>query len=244
MNRWLLIDNSNSFSKFRLANPSSLENWQKIVPTKSLSNENSLFFLKEIDFDQVVLCSVVPESRKIFQNSFKNIPFAELNLQNLPSVINSNNIEGIGNDRLANILSTWLLYECPALIIDMGTAITFDFLGEKGEILGGMIFPGMEMAKKSLHSYTSLLPLLDERKYPEIGLHTEDAIYAGIFQGYQGVIENILQKAKKWLPSNHLIIATGGGIPFLKENFSGRVDIFNSDLTLEGIRLFQSLNSL
>ena len=235
---FLLIDNSNSFSKIRLSDKKELKEWNKIIPTKEITKKTLLSSLKEISFEQVILCSVVPKVATTIKKALNDFPLIEINANQAPPYLQAKQIQGLGNDRIANCLAAHSLYQSPAIIIDAGTVITIDIISKEGKILGGFLFPGLEIAKTYLPSSTEQIPLILDLKKVDIGTNTKEALQGGIFYGYQGLLESILKQAKQFLPEKHLIIATGGDSNFIKQILDKKVDIFNPHLTLEGLRLF------
>ncbi|MEJ5167088.1 MAG: type III pantothenate kinase [Thermoanaerobaculia bacterium] len=141
----------------------------------------------------------------------------------------------VGVDRIVNAVALKEKYGCPGIVVDFGTAITFDVVSEKGEYLGGLICPGISMSLENLFKKTSLLPLVDFKKPPSvIGKNTIHSIQSGIYYGFLGLIEGILQKIiKEKGPFNH-IVATGGYSEIISKDIP-LITAVEVELTLWGL---------
>lgn len=141
----------------------------------------------------------------------------------------------VGVDRIVNAVGLKEKYGCPGIVVDFGTAITFDVVSEKGEYLGGLICPGISMSLENLFKKTSLLPLVDFKKPPTvIGKNTTHSIQSGIYYGFIGLIEGILQKIiKEKGPFPH-IVATGGYSEIISKDIPLITNV-EMELTLWGL---------
>ena len=157
--------------------------------------------------------------------------------------IHYENPEEVGADRIANAVAAYAFYGGPVIVLDFGTATTFDCVSRKGEYLGGVIAPGPGISADSLSKYTSKLPRVEIAK-PEkaIGKSTIGGIRSGLYYGYIGLIKEILKRVKSEMNGKPVVIATGGlaGLiaPELKE-----VKTVVPELTLEGIRIIWGKNN-
>lgn len=143
----------------------------------------------------------------------------------------------VGADRISNAAGAFALYGAPVIVVDFGTAITFDIVAEGGVYLGGVIAPGLDMGPRCLAEGTALLPRVEMRR-PEavIGKSTTAAIRSGIYFGACGLIERVLEELEKEGLRGSRIVFTGGGA----EMVAGAVDrdvTVNPLLTLEGLRI-------
>lgn len=141
----------------------------------------------------------------------------------------------LGMDRLAAVIGAWsILPDTPLLIIDAGTAITYDFLNERGEYIGGNISPGIEMRFKALHAFSSQLPLVEkEGDTPDYGYNTETALRSGVVQGVQWEIEGYIRKLQYEHPRLFTFL-TGGDAFFF--DYTAKKQIFaDSFLVLKGL---------
>ncbi len=155
--------------------------------------------------------------------------------------INIDNPEDAGQDRLLNALAIKKLNLDPAIIIDFGTATTFDVIGQTGSYEGGIISPGINLSIDSLYNSTSRLPKiilksLKDEKNTLIGKNTISAMQSGIFWGYVCMIEGLIKKIKKHNPTSK-IVATGGLCEIFKKNITS-IDLIEKDLTLIGLAYY------
>jgi type III pantothenate kinase len=193
-----------------------------------------------------VLASVVPPLTAIFE---------ELSLRILgkppvvvgPGVatgirIRIENPSEVGADRVANTAAVHKLYGGPAIVIDLGTATTFDVVSREGDYLGGAIAPGLGISAEALVRRTAKLPKV-ELTFPEraIGINTVTAMRSGLVIGYVGLVKELVLRLKKELPGSPKVIATGG-MAELVAAWTEVIDIVNPRLTLDGIRIIYELN--
>lgn len=144
----------------------------------------------------------------------------------------------VGADRIVNSVAAYNKYRSSLIVIDFGTATTFDAISEKGEYLGGAISPGIMISSEALFKYASKLPRVDIHTPPEriIGKDTAGSIKSGIIYGYGGLVDGMVDRMKKEMNTQPRIIATGGLAP-LMANVSKRIEIVDLSLTLEGLRI-------
>ena len=148
----------------------------------------------------------------------------------------------VGADRIANALAAFRLYGGPAVVMDLGTATTFDCVGGCGDYLGGAILPGPHLAARALAEHTAMLPLVDVRKPRRvIGRHTVECIQAGIYFGYLGMLEKVLKLTlAEMRGAGHgpgiRVLATGGLASLFAGNLTAGTTMV-ADLTLQGLRL-------
>lgn len=146
--------------------------------------------------------------------------------------------EKVGADRITNAYGAWKFHGLPAIVVDIGTAITIDAVSASAEFLGGAIAPGPAMSAASLSNHTAQLPRIEPRLPDDvIGTDTESAIQSGIMHGTVGMILHIVGEMKKEHLSNGdvRVIITGGGAQALKPAFKGTGFCFDPDLTLKGL---------
>lgn len=148
------------------------------------------------------------------------------------------NPDEVGADRIVNAVAAFHLYKQSLIVIDFGTATTFDAISEKGEYLGGAISPGIGIASESLFKSASKLPRVELIAPPDnvIGKDTINSIKSGIIFGYAGLVDGIVYRMKKEMGSNPKVIATGG-LAVLLSNVSETIEDVEPDLTLNGLRI-------
>lgn len=204
-------------------------------------------FMEVKNVSSVIISSVVPYLDKILQRftveCFRRSPvflssldFRKIENFNLHGEGSEKLSSFIGSDRVANLVGTLKKYNMPMMriIIDLGTAMTVDVLTKINEYEGGVIFPGPQLTMESLYHGTALLPKLPFEKSPFICKRiTKQAMISGVFWGYIGAIEKILDNLI--IPTDHhKIIITGGYVSIFKEYFSFDYEI-DENLTLQGL---------
>lgn len=144
----------------------------------------------------------------------------------------------VGADRIANAVAAYHKYRTALIVIDFGTATTFDAISEKGEYLGGAISPGIGISSEALFLNASKLPRVEIFKPPAvvIGKDTAASIKAGIIFGYAGLVDGMVKRMKRELEGRVKVIATGGLAPLLMDT-AETIEAVEPDLTLKGLRL-------
>ena len=196
------------------------------------------------NIDGVAIASVVPEILNNIEIYFRNnleLPIFKVEADKLNIEINIQNPNEAGQDRLINAFAVKKMKFDPAIIIDFGTATTFDVIGNGGAYLGGIISPGVNLSIESLYKSTSRLPKislksLDNEKNTLLGRCTISAIESGVFWGYVCMIEGLIHKLKKY-HSNSKVIATGGLSQVFKNNIKS-IDLIEKNLTINGLAYF------
>ncbi len=149
-----------------------------------------------------------------------------------------NNPPELGADRIVNAVAAYKKYHQSLIIIDFGTATTFDVVSEKGEYLGGAISPGIMIASEALFREASKLPRVEIFERPEnvVGKDTAGSIKSGIIFGYAGLVDGIVERMQAQLDTVPVVLATGGLAP-LMANVARSIEKVESSLTLEGLRI-------
>jgi len=152
------------------------------------------------------------------------------------------NPKEVGADRIANTAAVQKLYGGPAIVLDLGTATTFDVVSKDGDYMGGAIAPGLGIAADALVRRTAKLPKV-ELTFPEnaVGRSTVAAMQSGLVIGYVGLVKELVARLKKELGGNAKVIATGGMAEMISA-WTEVIDIVSPRLTLEGIRIIYELN--
>ena len=191
-------------------------------------------------FKKAVFSSVVPKVYSIFYRYlFKNFKIKCLEIKDMPIkkilTIDIKKPSQVGSDRIANAIAAHKLYKKNFIIVDFGTATTFDIVSKNGVYKGGIISPGIELSLESLNKYTSSLPLIKFKKTKKvIGKNTLEAMYSGFFWGYSGLIKNIILKVQKDLKTKYNIIYTGGLAEFFVDTMKKKAFV-DRDLTIKGL---------
>ncbi|MCB1133113.1 MAG: type III pantothenate kinase, partial [Verrucomicrobiae bacterium] len=148
--------------------------------------------------------------------------------------------EGIGADRLANAVGAVARHGFPAVVIDFGTAVTFDVISDQPAYCGGVIAPGLGAMTGYLVRRTALLPLIEiEEPVAAIGKSTTQAMQAGAVFGYRGLVRGILDKIRSEMTGSPKIIATGGDAALIAKGLPD-IQVVDADVTLEGLRIVAS----
>ena len=242
--RLLLIDISNSFTKLALADETQLLRRKKIA-TQALTEESLRKLVGSWKFSRVILCSVVPEKNAAVEAAFPQ-PILQLSHKiELGIGINYPRPASIGADRLANAVAAAAIYGAPSVVVDFGTAVTFDIISPEKNYIGGVIAPGLEVMTDYLYDRTALLPRINLLEpVSAIGRTTRDAMLAGAIHGYRGLVKEILEQIRAELSVKKLhVIATGGYAALIAAHLPA-LKIVNPDITLEGLRIIALRNPI
>jgi type III pantothenate kinase len=242
---YLLVDISNSYTKFAFASTKRISPPVRIV-TNRLSSALFLRFLKQRRVRQVMVSSVVPERNSVISKAAgkTGVLWLDSTLK-LAVGIDYPAPESIGADRLANAAAVAALYGCPAIVVDFGTAVTFDIVSARRNYIGGVIAPGLEAMTNFLYQRTALLPKLSLKEPRHaIGRSTIGAMLSGAVFGYRGLVREILARIRaEEFPRRKLhIVATGGYARLIAAQLP-EITAVRPHLTLEGLRIIANLNS-
>ena len=205
----------------------------------SLKSLKKLFSFK-IKLEGVIVTSVVPKVdsllTQVVQQTFALTPLI-VQAKNIGVAVSYCNPKEVGTDRLVNARAAFEKYQTALLIVDFGTATTFDYINSQGAYCGGAIAPGIELANESLHLKTAQLPKVPIKKTARvIGKRTAQNMQAGVFHGYVGLTDHLVKKMCKESLASPKVIATGGYAKLIAAS-SQTIEKVHPDLTLEGLRL-------
>ena len=242
--RYLLIDISNSFTKLAFSSPTRLSRPRRIA-TADLGPEFLRRLLRRDSVDLLVVSSVVPAKNRAIRQAARDRRVLWLTpTLNLGVGVEYPAPKTIGADRLANAAAVAVLYGTPAIVVDFGTAVTFDIVSERNAYVGGVIAPGLESMTNFLYQRTALLPKLSLREpRSAVGKSTEGAMMAGAIFGYRGLVREIIRriKAERFPRQRVQVIATGGYARLIARQLP-EIDAVHPNLTLEGLRIVAVLN--
>ena len=202
--------------------------------------------LETQDIREVALCSVVPPLtatfEELFQRYFHISPLVVGAGVKTEVRIRMDNPREVGADRIVNAAAAHHLYHDPVIIVDLGTATTFDTVSGEGDYLGGAIAPGINTAAEALFTRAAMLPRV-ELVHPKqaIGTNTIDAMQSGIVFGYVGLVEGVVARIRQELGEKAKVVATGGYAQLIARE-TAVIDEVNPDLTLIGLRLIYLMN--
>ena len=225
--------------EFRLASDKNLNQIEYENLLKSI--------FKDYNIDGCVIGSVVTELDKKFKNAVKNVfglePVIVSNKIKCGVKIVADEPEEVGADRIANASAVAKMNIGAVIVVDFGTATTFDIVNSKNEFCGGIIIPGLKTQLKSLYSATSKLPQIEMDFSPvAVAQNTKDAILAGVIRGCACAVDGLVEQCEKELSEKVKLIATGGYSGFMANYMKRKFDYVNPILTLEGLKYIYELN--
>jgi type III pantothenate kinase len=230
-----------------------VKDWRIRTERKTTEDEfnviaNSLFAIGGIDVGRIrrtAISCVVPPMVTILDS------FCRKYLGHAPQWVNArsftgmpiliNNPSELGADRIVNSVAAYHKYRQGLIVIDFGTATTFDVVSENGEYLGGAISPGIMIASEALFREASKLPRVEifERPDAVVGKDTAGSIKSGIIFGYAGLVDGMVARIKRQMDSDPMVLATGGLAPLMAD-VAASIQKVEPSLTLEGLRLISN----
>ena len=145
------------------------------------------------------------------------------------------NVKEIGSDRIANAIGSFNMYKRNCIVIDFGTATTFDVINKMGVYVGGVIAPGIKLSISNLNKATALLPIINLKSNNKFyGKNTKDALNSGFLWGYQGLINNIVKKIRLSEKNSYKIILTGGYANLFKKLVLYKPSV-DENITIKGV---------
>jgi type III pantothenate kinase len=201
--------------------------------------------LKKYSVKNIIYCSVNEKNKekKLLDSIKKEVPLIMMSSSLILPIKNMySNKKTLGGDRLASIVGAYCLYKKATLVIDAGTCITYDFLNDKNEYLGGSISLGIGIKYKALHNFTAKLPLINQIKsVPLCCKTTEDCIISGVINGTIMEVEGIIDDYKKRYGQINVVL-TGGDAKFIQNNLKTKT-IIEENLILYGLKNILDINA-
>ena len=199
-------------------------------------------FVGKNQVDGAALCSVVPRATPLVRRAV-DLDWRVDSLELTPKTLRGLGIDypkpnSIGPDRLANAVAAKARFGAPVVVVDFGTAVTFDVVNARGNYAGGIIAPGLAAMTDYLHEKTALLPKIEIREVKSaIGKSTEQAMLVGAVHGYRGLVRELIGELKRELHAKKLPVIFTGGYAKLIAAKMPEISAVAPDLTLEGLRL-------
>jgi type III pantothenate kinase len=248
----LLFDIGNTHTHVGLANNRRVLR-QINVPTREWFGGKAAARVKKFAgakiIDGAILCSVVPRATPLVRKTVRKhwkLDTLELTPKTVRGVgIDYPKPNSIGPDRLANAVAARKRFGAPVVVVDFGTAVTFDVVNRAGNYAGGIIAPGLAAMTDYLHEKTALLPRITIREInTAVGKSTEQAMLIGAVHGYRGLVRELIAELKRELKVKKLpVVATGGCAKLIAAKLP-EISAVSPDLTLEGLRLVWEVQSL
>lgn len=191
--------------------------------------------------DGVIICSVVPKLTPVIEKTIYKVfnikPVIIGKDINLPIKNKYKNPGQVGQDRLVDAIAVKYIYGAPAIIVDSGTAVTFDYISKNGDYEGGLIVPGIDISLKALYEKTALLPdvkLKDDKGMSLVGKDTVNSIKSGLLNGFGSLADGVIARIKARYGKDIKVVGTGGYIGLIKK-YAVSIDIIDEFLILKGL---------
>jgi len=242
----LAVDIGNTSVTFGIFKKSKLTKVFKVTTALNVKDTKNQLKKNNIDryidkVDSTIICSVVPKKTIYLQQILEQLFRVRAKVVGKDIKVPIRNLykksQQVGKDRLVNAYACKYLYGAPAVIVDFGTAMTFDYINKKGQYAGGIIAPGIEISLDALSKKTALLPKV-KMKAPGafLGKSTADSIRSGACYGLSYMCDALIQDFKRRYAKDLKVIATGGLAIFFKKRCK-HIDIVDKNLTLKGLKL-------
>ncbi len=222
---------------FNIINSFNIDS-KKLYKNKNIKSIFNKILVKNLN-NKILFSSVVPQIYKnlkyyLRKKGLKSYEIKELKINKIIK-LNVKSFKQVGSDRIVNAIGSYNTYKTNCLVIDFGTATTFDVVKKPGIYDGGVIAPGVKLSIISLNHSAALLPMLKlKSKAKSYGKNTKEALNAGFLWGYKGLINNIIKKITSTSKIKYKVILTGGYSKLFKKHINKKSTI-NNNITMKGI---------
>jgi type III pantothenate kinase len=222
---------------------------KRLIKKRNISTQEKRYYSRLNNFlgkqkkmvEAAIICSVVPKSRVVLEKELKKL------LGKRPLIIGKHidvpmknlyrNPKQVGQDRLVNAYAASSFYGAPLVVVDFGTAVTFDVISRNRQYLGGMILPGLNISLDILAERTALLPKIKLTEPKDfIGRDTRNSMLSGIVYGFAALTDALVARIKHKIGKDTRVIGTGGNIGLIGK-YCQKIDKIDSELTLKGLNL-------
>ena len=253
----LAIAADNTNTKFALFEGETLRHqWRAQTQAQKTADEYAVWLLQLMTFAKIdaskvagaIISTVVPAAlfniRLLCQKYFKTEPLVVGEGVDIGAKVAVDLPGEVGADRLVNTVAAFSSHGGPSIVVDFGTATSFDVVGRDGSFQGGVIAPGINLSLEALHNATAKLPRISVAKPPSvIGKSTVPCMQSGVFWGYVGLIEGLVARIKTEMGGGAIkVVATGGLAPLFADS-TDVFDVVDADLNFRGLRMIWDRNA-
>jgi type III pantothenate kinase len=253
----LAIDAGNTNIVFAVCDGDTIiAQWRAVTKTGRTADEYGVWLaqllslqnLSFADLDQAIIATVVPDALFDLRNLCRRYLSCEPLVVGTPDVAlgiknNYDRPEAVGADRLADAVAAYERFRGALIVIDFGTATTFNVVGEDGAYEGGVIAPGINLSAEALHQAAAMLPRVAFHRTPNvIGKDTVPAMQSGMYWGYVGLIEGLIARIKSEYGKPMAVVATGGLSSIFQRQVAA-IEHVDPDLTIRGLMLIHARNA-
>ncbi|MDW5299507.1 MAG: type III pantothenate kinase [Sedimentibacter sp.] len=229
--------------------------WRMVTRSEKTSDEYGIFILNLLNYNNIsqkdiksaIVSSVVPNVMHSFENAlkkyFKIEPIIVGPGTKTGITISTDNPREVGADRIVGLVAAYHMYGGPLIVIDFGTATTYDVLTDKGEFKYGITSPGIQISADALWQKTAQLPSVELKKPSSIlAKNTITSIQAGLVYGYIGQVEYIVNKIKEEMHIEDMKVVATGGLGRLMADETQAIDVYDSQLLFKGLKIIHDKN--
>lgn len=229
--------------------------WRMVTRSEKTSDEYGIFILNLLEYSNIdknniksaIVSSVVPNVMYSFENALRKY-FSITPIIVGPGIktgitISTDNPREVGADRIVGIVAAYDMFGGPLIVIDFGTATTYDVVSEKGEFKYGITSPGIQITADALWQRTAQLPRVEIKKPDSIlAKNTVTSIQAGLVYGYIGQVEHIIKKIKEEMKIDNMKVVATGGLGRIIYDETDMIDVYDPQLLFKGLKIIHDKN--